>query len=416
MRRLIIASSILAPVVASSSAAFAGGYLIPNESPRELAMAQSAEANQTGADALFMNTAALAGQEGLDISLGAELLVNRTDWSDPSLGSASLKTKANTPPTATVSYGRHMSNGMAGGAGVGVNVPAGGGLNWPTAWPGQEYVQSVSQQVFAIGAGAAFQPTPFLKLGVGYLRFQATEELHQSINYLDHYGDAGIVASGGANGVMGAIELDVPKIPLVLAVTYVHSGDLNMSGDAHFTQVPTAFQPLLHDQGVSEDLIIPDVLYVGAAYEVIPNLKVSAAYDFERWSPYKEDKFVGSGGFSVTVPRDYKNAYVVRVGAEWANTPFLPALTLRVGGLRSISPQPTETLAPSLTDGDSTAFCLGAGYNVKSNLRIDLGWQHAILDSVTAKMGSDAFPGTYKTTVDFVSLGINWRSDLGMTR
>ncbi|HET9627441.1 MAG TPA: outer membrane protein transport protein [Kofleriaceae bacterium] len=410
MRRLVLTTALCAP-----SAALAGGYVLPNESPRELALSQAAVADTNSADALFINVAGLAGQEGLDVAVGGELLLNRTDWSDPTLGSSSIKTKANTPPTAAVSYGHHLANGMAWGAGVGVNVPAGGSLNWPAGWQGQERIQSVSQQVFAIGAGAAFQPLPFLKIGASYLRLQATEELHQSINYLDHFGDAGLTMSGGANGFSVGAEVDVPTIPLTLAATYSHAQNFGLSGHAHFTDVPIAFQTLLHDQSVTENLIIPDILWVGAAYEVMPNLKVMAAFNLERWYPYDSDTFVGAGGFTVVVPRNYKDAYVFRVAGEWEHTPFLPALTLRAGLLRSQSPQPTDTVSPSLTDGNSTAFSLGAGYNFLPALRVDLGYQHAFFDSVTAT-GPEAFPGTYKTQVDLVSLGVNWRTDLGMSK
>ena len=410
MRSLIIATTVLAP-----SAAFAGGYILPNESPRELALSQAAVADTNSADALFINTAGLAGQDGLDVAVGGELLLNHTDWSDPTLGKASINTKNNTPPTAAVSYGNHLENGMGWGAAIGVNVPAGGSLYWPKGWQGQEYIQSVNQQVFAIGAGAAIQPLPFLKLGASYLRFQATEELHQSINFLDHYGDAGLGMSGGSNGFSVDAEVAVPQAPLKFGFRYSHAQQFDLSGHAHFTDVPTAFQTLLHDQTVTENLIIPDVFWAGASYEVMPKLTVMAAFDFERWSPYKADNFVGSGGFTVTVPRNYNNAYVFRVAGEWENTPFLPGLTLRAGLLRSQSKQPTTTISPSLTDGDSTAFSLGAGYNVLETLRIDLGYQHAFFDSVTAS-GPDAFPGTYKTNVDLISLGVNWRTDLGMTK
>ncbi|HEY0190251.1 MAG TPA: hypothetical protein VGC42_03965, partial [Kofleriaceae bacterium] len=195
MRSLFFTATLLAP-----SAALAGGYVLPNESPRELALSQAAVADQNSSDALFMNTAALAGQEGLSVSAGVEFLLNHTDWSADNLGKASINTKTNTPPSATIGYGHHLDNGMAWGAGVGVNVPAGGSLYWPDGWAGQDYIRSVKQQVFAIGAGAAFQPLPYLKVGASYLRFQATEELHQGINFLDHYGDAGLAMSGGANG------------------------------------------------------------------------------------------------------------------------------------------------------------------------------------------------------------------------
>jgi len=406
MRTLIIIATILVP-----SAAFAGGYVIPNENPRALGLSQAAVADETGAEALFLNTAALAGQEGLDVSVAGEILVNRTEWSDPSLGSASLIPQANTPPTAAISYGAKLDNGMAWGAGIGFGVPAGGSLKWPNGWAGQEAIQSVSQQVFAIGAGAAFQPLPYLKIGATYLRFQAVEELHQSINYLDHYGDAGLAMSGGANSFGVAAEVKVPTIPLTIGVTYSHSSDLALSGDAHFTAVPAAFQPMIHDQAVTQHLTIPNVLFIGGAYAVKPNIKVMAAYDFERWSTYKNDMFVGDDGFTVTVPRNYNNAHVIRFAGEWVKLPFLPALTGRAGVLRSISSQPTDTLSPSLTDGNSTAISLGAGYNITPGLRIDLGYQHAFFDDVTAT-GNEAFPGTYKTQVDLVSLGVNWRSDL----
>ena len=46
-----------------------------------------------------------------------------------------------------------------------------------------------------------------------------------------------------------------------------------------------------------------------------------------------------------------------------------------------------------------------------SALRVDLGWQHAFFDDVTAS-GTEALPGTYKTQVDLFSLGVNWRMDV----
>jgi long-subunit fatty acid transport protein len=144
----------------------------------------------------------------------------------------------------------------------------------------------------------------------------------------------------------------------------------------------------------------------------MPHLKVMGAWSFEHWSVYESDRFVGDAGFMAVVPRNYKNAYVFRVGAEWEHVPFLPGLTLRVGGLRSISPQPGDTVSPSLTDGDSWAPSVGAGYEVLDGVRIDVGYQHAFFDKVTATPGSDAFQGSYKTQIDLVSLGVNWRTDL----
>jgi long-subunit fatty acid transport protein len=123
----------------------------------------------------------------------------------------------------------------------------------------------------------------------------------------------------------------VPTVPLTFAVTYKHSGNVKLTGDAHFTAVPPSFQPMIHDQAVSEDMTIPNELYIGAAYEVIPNLKVMASYNFEHWSTYKSDTFVGADGFTVTVPRNYENAHVIRAAGEWVQPEFLPAQVARGG-------------------------------------------------------------------------------------
>ncbi|HEX7842296.1 MAG TPA: outer membrane protein transport protein [Kofleriaceae bacterium] len=409
MRTLIITATILAPAAAS-----AGGYLIPSSDPRALAVAQSSVADEGGASALSLNTAALAGQEGLDIAAAGEMLNNRTEWSDPTLGTASLS-EVSTPPALAISYGAKLPGDKAWGVGVGLGAPAGGLLKWPMGWAGQESIQSVNQQVVAFQAGAAFQLLPFVKIGASYIRFQATEELHQSLNFLDHFGDAGLAMSGGGDSFGVATEVRVPNMPLSFGINYTHASDIGLSGHAHFTNVPPAFQTMLHDQDVTETLLIPDVVFAGAAYEVMPNLKVMAAYSFEHWSDYKADVFKGSDGFTATVTRNYNNSQVLRLGGEWKKLPFLPQLTLRAGILRSISDQPAETLSPSLTDASVWAPSIGAGFNILPNLRVDVGYEHAFFDTVTAT-GADALPGTYKTNVDLVSLGVNWRMDPGMAK
>jgi long-chain fatty acid transport protein len=407
MRTLIIAVTILAPAAAS-----AGGYLVPSAAPREVGLGQAATAAQEGPEAVFLNTAALAGQDGVAAGFGGEVLNNRTDWSDPALGSAS-QSETNTPVGVAVSYGAKLDGGMAWGAGVGFGVPAGGSLNWPKGWPGQESIQTVKQQVFGFGGGAAFQPLPFLRVGATYIRFQATEELHQKINFLDHFADAGLAMSGGANSFGLAAEVKVPQVPLSLGLTYSHKAEIQLEGDAHFVDVPAAFQTLLHDQGVTEKMVIPSVVTVGAAYEAMPGLKLMANYEWEGWSIYHSDVFVGaSGGFTVTVPRNYKNAHVIRAAGEYAKLPFMQELTLRAGFLRSISDQPKDTISPSLTDASSWAVSLGAGYNLMPNVRVDVGYQHAFFDKVTVT-GEEAFPGSYSTAVDIFSVGIGWRGELG---
>ena len=277
MRKLILLSTLLAP-----TAAFAGGYVIPQVNARDLALASAATADQTGPEALFLNVAELAGLDGFNVSLSGEVLANRTTWSDPNLGSSSLVPQYNTPFSGAISFGHHINHDMAFGIGVGADVPAGGSLVWPNGWQGHEVIQTVKQQVFRLAAGIGFQPVPFVRIGASYVRYQATEELHESLNFLDHEGDGGIALNGGADAFDLGIGIHVPNVPLSLGANYTSTGELNLNGDAHFTNVPPSFTTLLHDQKAHEDLKIPNTFSVGAAYAVQPNITLMAGVQLGR--------------------------------------------------------------------------------------------------------------------------------------
>jgi len=400
--------SLLAALILAPATAFAGAYAIPNENARDLALSQSNVAAQNGPEAAHSNPAALAGQKGLAVAASVELLANQTKWSDPTLGSASLRGHSNFPPELAASYGNALPNGMPYGVGLSLMLPGGGSLPWPTNWPGANRIQDVDQKVWLTQASAGIQPHPLFKLGASLLYYRVQEKL--AVQILDA-GAAQLGLAGGAFTYAVAGEFHAPEgIPLTIAIDYKHQAPLELTGRAHFDNIPGSLTAQLHDQNATEHVTAPNILYIGAAYELVPNLKVMGSWNLERWKSYTSDTYLGeSGGPLVSVPRNYNNAWVYRFGAEYANTPFLPPLTLRLGLLRSISEQPASTIDPSLTDGNSWAVSVGAGYEFIRGLRFDVGYQYAFFDKVTAT-GIEAFPGTYDTKVHLVSAGITWRA------
>jgi long-subunit fatty acid transport protein len=401
--RHLIAALLLAP-----AAAFAGGYAIPNENPRDLGLSQSTVAAQNGPEAAHTNPAALAGQQGLAILGSVEMLYNITTWGDPALGQSTLQPKANFPPELAASYGNTLPNGMPYGVGLAFLVPGGGSLKWPTNWPGAARIQYVEQRVWLTELGAAIQPHPLAKIGASFLYYRIQETLKQQVPIPSSPGLATLGMSGGAAtfGVSG--ELHAPAdIPFTLAIAYRHQAPLELNGHAHFDNVPPSFIAL-QDQAAKERITVPNDFYVGAAYEVVPNVKVMGSWNLERWRVYQSDTFVGSQGLVISVPRDYRNAWVFRFGGEYTSPSFLPALTLRAGFLRSISKQPRNTISPSLTDGNSWAVSVGAGYEFLPRVRADIGYQYAFFDTLHAE-GPDAFPGTYDTHVHLLSIGATYR-------
>src|SRR3569832_1197047 len=197
MRKLILATSLLLPATS-----YAGGYNIPNEIARDLALSSATTASQTGPEALFINEAELAGQDGLAIAASGEILVNRTTWSDEGQ-SASLIPQYNTPPSGTIGFGKHLNKDMALGLAVGVDLPAGGALVWPNGWQGQEYIQTVDQKVFRIGAGVGFQPIPAIINKTTNNRYRAAGGRRRARGGRGRGGGGGGGRAGGAGAGAG---------------------------------------------------------------------------------------------------------------------------------------------------------------------------------------------------------------------
>jgi len=322
-----------------------------------------------------------------------------------------LRPKANWPPELAASYGNKLPNGMPYGVGLAFLVPGGGSLVWPANWAGAGRIQEVDQRVWLTELSAALQPHSLIKLGASLLYYRVQETLSQRLFFAGPQASAALGLAGGAftYGLSG--EFHAPRgIPLRLAIAYRHQAPMTLEGHAHFEGVPNSFATLLQDQAASEKVTVPNDFYVGAAYDVLPDLTVMGSWNLERWVVYRSDTFVGDKGLVIDVPRNYHNAWVYRLGVEYSKAKFLPPLTLRAGILRSISDQPKDTVSPSLTDGNSWAISIGAGYEVIPRLRIDAAYQYAWFDTVTAT-GIEAFPGSYDTHVHLASLGVTYRFD-----
>jgi len=163
---------------------------------------------------------------------------------------------------------------------------------------------------------------------------------------------------------------------------------------------------LLLDQGVQHTLTYPNQFNLGASYKPIAPLLLTFGWTWERFHVYQQDLFVGDHGVTVVVPRNYKNGYTLRFGAEYQ---AIPKLKVRAGFLRDTSPSRPETLSPTLPDGDVWAVSVGAGYELMPGLEVNGGYFHAFYDTVSTPPGADAFPAIYDTRANIYALNVTWK-------
>src|SRR5512133_99438 len=351
--RKLIALMLLAP-----AAALANGYSVPNVNPRDIAMVNATVAAQRDVAAANMTPAALSRVEGFQLSLGLSYLDNGNEWSDPATGAeAHTQYKPVPPPALFAGYGGKVL-GHGWGAALGFGLPAGGNVFWDKDWAGRFRIIEVDRKVYATYLTGGVEVTPWLRVGGGAIYYRTTERLLQKLDFVTSEGTAELSTAGGKLSYELAAELSCPNLPLTLGVDYKHQAVQDLEGDAHFTDVPPSYQGTLADQKATHRLTIPNFVNVALAYRPIKPLLLALGWTMDRWSVYKEDRFVGTLGTmpDVVVARNYRNGQTWRLGAEWEQS---DRLTLRAGILRDLSGLRTDTYSATLPDGDTWAYAVG---------------------------------------------------------
>jgi long-chain fatty acid transport protein len=392
-------------LAAVPAAALASGDSVPNVMPRDLGLAASAVAAQRDAGAVYALPAALPRlEEGLHLALGASLLDIGATWNAP-VGPAQSSTKSPLAPPAAA-YAAYVARigETPVGFGAGFTTPFGGNVFWDPGWQGRFKVTTVDRRVYGMYLNGGAQVIPRLRLAGGLVYYRATEFLRQGIDFLGTEGKLEASASGWAPAFQVSAEVTATDA-LRFGVDYKHKAIVTLKGDGAFQGIPVELRPSLPDQKVTHDLPLPNVLEVGGAWQATRDLLVTGTYTFERYVVYREDRFVGSAGTTVVVPRDYGNGFTLRAGAEYR---LMPAVELRVGAERDVSGMQESLFDPSLPDASSWAASGGASWRFWRDMTVDAAFFYAWFDRVHAQ--SAPFPGVYDIRAWIASIGLTWHA------
>lgn len=402
------------------SVVLANGYDVPNITPRDLALVESAIAAQDDAGAVYANPAALSKVRGLSLNLAGSFLDLKTSWSAPADSSmagapgASTKFKPVPPVSLFAAYGLDVG-GHGVGFGLGMNVPGGGNVFWQDDWAGRGRIITVDRKVYGFYLTGGAEVLPGLRAGGGLVYYYTTEYLKIGIQpFQSAYGE--LATKGGAPAYDLSFEYtpQVGSRPLTVGLDYKHKATQNLTGDGNFV-VPDSMlttSPPPVDQGVSHQLTYPNVLNVGVAYRPASGVQLTGVFTLSRYKVYGSDTFNGDQGTVIHVPRNYDNGKTFRIGAEYDVS---RRVTVRAGILRDLSGLRTDTYSPTLPDGNAWAGAVGAAWKITPDLSLAGTVFYALLDRVTTS-GTIVMPGNYDTNVTIVSAGLTWRTDLATAR
>jgi long-chain fatty acid transport protein len=313
------------------------------------------------------------------------------DWS------ASTESKWSTPP--------HLDASFASGpwaAGIAIGVPFGGGVTWPTTWPGATQAVRTELLDLRFAPFAAYRVGP-LRVAAGVHVDAARLQIERNLDFIDMQGDVRLDLAGQGFGV-DASAFYTPRPDLALGLTYRSLTTINFDGNANFT-APDAFSEKTPDQTAATSMTLPDQAVLGTRYR---HGAVTALVDLEytRWSLNKRTvvDFTNDATPNVIQENAWHDTVAVRGGAEWRHT---EKLTARAGAYYDPSPVPAEHLTPTSPDSTRLAATAGVSYRFSPAWTADGFAEHMwILRRDTTSV--DTMPASYGGTAIVLGAGVRW--------
>ncbi len=397
---------------------FSGGFQVALQGQRQIGMGHCGTALSFDASSVFFNPGSLAFSIKNNVQLGGSLIRSRVQylaWQEdnaPNPYQAETESPLGTPFTLYASYGFKNSRFKFG---IGVYTPYGSSVKWPENWKGYSVLRSLKLQSVFVQPTLSFRLSERVGIGAGLVFASGSVELKKGIGSLataNGFSEASLkgAASGlGYNlGFFGKISNE-----LSFGLNYRSKVEMKVKdGDATFLVPPSTtgvlgLFPPGGKTGFSATLPLPATLSAGLAWQAGKKLLLSMDYNRVYWSAYRELRFdyeqaVNGDLFSAS-PRRYKDASVIRFGAEYMAG---EKLAIRAGYYFDQTPVADGYMTPETPDANRNGLSAGLGYRISERFTADASFLY--VEGKTREQSPSSIPadaqdsflsGTYKIRV-----------------
>ncbi len=389
-----------------ASPAMAGGFFVPEQGTKAVGMANAFTAIADDPSANWYNPAGLADQPTSLMASGDVLLPKNTY----ELGGASYSARKSVFVIPQL-YGNYALDSLPVSVGFGVNAPFGLSTDWTNSGAPFSLVtaggDSVTfSQIEAIQANlnVAYKLSDHLSLAVGGVYYNATKVR------LDN---ALLEIKGNGDGFGGNAALLYHNGDFSFGVNYRSRVKIDISGIAvGLSPLPAPFPGV--SGGATTSLTLPDIVMVGAAWKVTPDILLTVQIDWTNWTTF--DAIVLNfqpsllnvvTGSTKLVPENYKSVATFRVGAEWT---YMPGKRARIGYVYDPTPTSTPDVSPRLPGNDRQLVTLGWGMDIDEAMTLELAYAYVWLnDRNLTTSNTPVYNGLYKSDVHILSAGLNYR-------
>jgi long-chain fatty acid transport protein len=403
-----LAASLPAPALAQ-------GYGVYEQSSCVMGRAGTSVASPCGdGSSIYFNPAGIAAATSTEISAGGTgIFVSGGFTNDVTGFHTSLNNDMHLVPHGYLV--RPVSDRLV--AGLGVFVPYGLAVDWPSDFEGRFLGYHSKVQAIYVQPTLSVRLAPRLRVGAGFDLTFVSVRLNQRLDLSAQatptpgvtFGMLGVPAgtdfadvnlTGNGTGVGGHFGVQADLTPeLTLGARYLLRQTVNFSnGTAEITPVSTGltlaagnpfgapagtpldallapqFAPggLLESQGGGTSITLPAQLVVGLSWRGLDRLNLLADFQYTDWRVFDTLSVTLERLGTTNIPEDYKRAYTWRVGAEYG---LSPSSTLRAGFYTHNGAAPDQTVTPNLPEGNRNSWTIGFGTRLGSSLGVDVAYQ-----------------------------------------
>ncbi len=389
LKRTLLSTSMVSALALGAVNANAAGFYIQEQSVSGLGSAFSGSTTTlTDPSTIYFNPANMTRINGAQAQFATHLLVPNSELTDKgstAVGGASIVGNNGgnpydpTPvPNGFVSYQVNDSLWV----GAGVTAPFGLENEYDENWFGRFDSVKTYLRVFDIQPTIAYKINDMVSIAAGLNIQHAEAELTNASQAPAVFGQPEGVSTLEGDSVDYGYTLGLsvqPIEPLRLGVSYRSAISHELEGSIKTEGAGTAN----FDVSGQADLNLPDVLTVGASYDIDEKWTVMGQATHFGWDNFKDITATTDETFSVlgglvsrgagatvsSVRQGYEDTWAYAIGAEYKASDLW---TLRAGMQFDETPTTDEFRTSRTPDGDRTWLSGGATYNVNDSLALDL--------------------------------------------
>ena len=345
----------------SGSTAFAAGFALYEGSVRANALGGSviAKADDT-ASAGFFNPAGMTQLPGTQIAMGVSLIMPSTHVTTERYGrsdDSKLKWNYFAPPYGYISYQLNDRFWL----GAGFFARFGLGTQFDEDWPGAENGYNSFVRVVEFNPNIAWKVDDKLSLSGGFSLARMDLKLESKAPLVGY--DTSLTGNGYGVGYNFGVHyklLDWVK----LGLSYRSKIRINLSGRADFIQPDWASASgFVRDGAIDSHVTLPDELFMGVNFQVLPKLSVELSTVYTRWSSFDQMsiKFDNNpaGAGRKTKEKAWRDVWRWQIGVEYNLTDWCD---LRTGFVYDNGPIPRHTVDYLVPSNDRQMWCVGTGF------------------------------------------------------